>query len=67
MASEQRMTHPHLGQRVALDKPLELLPGEGCTLTASIEPLEEDADGFPHELSHRYAVEGHAIVLDMSA
>ncbi len=61
------MTHLHLGQRVILDEPLELFPGEGSTLTASIDPLEEDAHGFPHELPHRYAVEGHAIVLDMAA
>ena len=52
---------------MAMEKPRELLPSEGSTLTASIEPLEEDADGLPHELLHRVAVEGHAIVLEMSS
>ena len=61
------MAHLHLGQRVVLDEPLELLPGEGSTLTASIEPLEQNADGLPHELRYRCAVEGHTIILDMAA
>ena len=53
-------------QRIRPDKPVELLPGEGFALTASIEPLEQDAGGDLYKLLHPIRVERHAVISDMS-
>ena len=67
MGLEQRMTDPRPWQRVSLDEQGELLPGERASLTASIQPLEQDPRRFHQERLHRPDIERHTIVLNVSS
>ena len=61
------MTDPRPWQRVSLDEQGELLPGERSSLTASIQPLEQDPRRFHQERLHRTDIERHTIVLNVSS
>ncbi len=67
MSLEQRMTNRRPGQRMSLDEQGKLLPVERASLTTPIQPFEQDPRRFHQERLHRTAIEGHPVVLDVSA
>ncbi len=67
MSLEQRMTDRRPGQRMSLDEQGKLLPVERSSLTTPIQPFEQDPRRFHQERLHRTYIEGHPVVLDVSA
>ena len=59
------MTDRRPWQRVSLDEQGKLLPVERSSLTAPIQPFEQDPRRFRQEGLHRTCIEGHPVVLDV--